>query len=345
VPPAAVPRAATAAPGAAPPPAATTGAVPPPATTTGAVPPPATTGAVPPPALPGAVPPPADASTGSLPRLRSVPATADGTDGPAGTGADRHRTRQALRSTQTVGAAAGAGSSRRDLREDDGEQRRRALVRWAPVAAGVLVLGGAGIAVAALFGGDDAGVGSAQQAADSSAAGAAAEAVVSPRVLVASGTSYSTLDADRPSFETQVRDLVAFAATDPGARPEALRAPAGAGAVAEEEAGLDDASAPATAAPAPGGSAPAGSTAAAPAPPDADESPLSEPEALADCVEAVTSGASSTATAVDLAFVDGIESTVVVVPDAAGVAYEVYVVGADCGGIDEGQFKFFTVTP
>jgi hypothetical protein len=74
------------------------------------------------------------------------------------------------------------------------------------------------------------------------------------------------------------------------------------------------------------------------------DSPLASPQTLAECIEQVTKGTSSTAVAVDLAVVNGLESTLLVVPDAAGLTYEVYVVGAGCTDIDT-RFTFVPVTP
>lgn len=301
-------------PGPAPSPAAGNGAP--------AVPPPA----VPPPAVPPpAVPPPASTTTGALPRLRSVTTTGPSTDRVDGT------------ASAPGSRGPGSGSSRRDLHaDDDGERRRRALVRWAPVAAGVMVLGGAAVAVGALFdGGEDATLADSAESADSAGAGAAMEEAGPPRSLVATGTQYST--ADRAAFDAQVRELVALAAADPAAaaaEPEALSADEAAPSL-EADAGAAAGSAPESAALS---ASPSQARAAA------EDSPLADPQALAECVEAVTSGTSSSAAAVDLAVVDGLESTLLVVPDAAGMTYQVYVVGAGCSDLDT-RFDFLTVTP
>jgi len=268
----------------------------------------------------GAVPPPAStATTGALPRLRGLPTRASvSSDGASG----QRRTRGVDASTTVPGRR--PGSSRREQRQDDQvERRRRLLTRWAPVAAGVLVLGGAAVAATNLVGGGE----SATLAESSSdaAAGAAAESAVAPRALVATGTQYSTTDV--PAFEEQVRGLVAVvSAGDLGA--------AG-GSAGAADAPQDEATAL---------QAPAEASAGADAARAADTSPLADPQALADCVGAVTDGATTTAVAVDLAVVDGVDSIVLVVPDAAGLIYQVYVVGAGCGDLDT-RFLFFLVAP
>jgi len=273
------------------------------------------------PPVAGAVPPPAStATTGALPRLRSLPT---GASVPSDGASEHGETRRVDASTTVPGPR--LGSSRRKQRQDDqGERRRRLLTRWAPVAAGVLLLGGAAVVVSNVVGGGD----SATLAESSSdaAGGAAAESAVAPRALVATGTQYSTTDV--PAFEEQVRELVAVVA-------------------AGEDVAAGDGAGPASAAPqdeATALQAPADASAGADAGTAADTSPLADPQALADCVGAVTDGATTTAVAVDLAVVDGVESTVLVVPDAAGLTYEVYVVGAGCGDLDA-RFQFFAVTP
>ncbi len=272
-------------------------------------------GAVPAPAV---VPPAAGAGAGAAP-LR---AGADGDDptrtaddGPDGTAVSRTREGRSF------------GTPRREQRADDqGERRRRLLTRWVPVAASLLVLGAAGaVTVSFLSGGDDTTADTAQEV----AAADVAESVA-PRSLVATGTEYTT--ADVPTFEQQVRDLVALAAAGTeGASASAQEdSSAGAGAAAA------DPSAPAASAPAQADPAAARASAA--------DNPLADAEALRECVETVTDGTDEDAAAVDLALVDGVESTVVVVPDPAGANLFVYVVGPDCTGLDS-QFQFFTVAP
>jgi hypothetical protein len=219
----------------------------------------------------------------------------------------------------------------------------------------VLVLGGAAVAVGTQFGGgaDEATV--AQEA--GSAAGGAAESATPPRVLLATGTQYSTAPADRAAFEAQVRDLVALAATDAGADVAGGEAADEAGEAAGEAAdeAASDATSDASSGTAatvegavPGSGAPAEGAAplelSAGARAAAVDSPLASPQALAECIDEVTRGASSTAVAVDLAVVNGLESTLLVVPDAAGLTYQVYVVGPGCTDIDT-RFTFVTVTP
>lgn len=232
-----------------------------------------------------------------------------------------------------AGASRPWGSSRRERREEhQGERRRNLLTRWAPVAAGVLVLGGAGITTAALLGGDDDG---AAGGSDLSAASAAEEAAPAPRALVATGTEYATTDED--AFAEQVLGLVAVAGSGTGAA---------ASAAADSPAGGSDSSADADS-PADAQDDAEASTLAAPEEERSavTDSPLTDRAAFDACVEEVTDGSATTVAAMDLAVVDGLESTVLVVPDAAGLSYLVYVVGPNCTGMDDGQFKFFTVTP
>ena len=248
---------------------------------------------------PGTVPPAASTeTTGALPRLRSVPTV------PAEDPAEPDRTRRD--DTATIVPVSRTGSSRREQRQDDlGERRRRRLTRWAPVAAGILLLGGAAVAVVDVMGFGDS---TSSSGASDAAAGAVAESAAAPRALVATGTQYATTDV--PAFETQVLQLVATVA---GGDP----------AVAAADPQLEAAESRSTA---------------------ADSSAVADPQVLADCVAEVTDGATTTAAAVDLAVVDGLASTVLVVPDAAGLTYQVYVVGAGCGDIDT-RLRFFTVTP
>ena len=259
---------------------------------------------------PGTVPPAASTeTTGALPRLRSVPTVS------AEDPAEPDRTRRD--DTATIVPVSRTGSSRREQRQDDlGERRRRRLTRWAPVAAGILLLGGAAVAVVDVMGFGDS---TSSSGASDAAAGAAAESAAAPRVLVATGTKYATTDV--PAFETQVLQLVATVA---GGDP----------AVAAADPQLEAAESRSTAA----------DSSAVADPLSAETSPLADPQVLADCVAEVTDGATTTAAAVDLAVVDGLASTVLVVPDAAGLTYQVYVVGAGCGDIDT-RLRFFTVTP
>ncbi len=219
------------------------------------------------------------------------------------------------------------GASRTEQHSDDeGERRRKLLTRWLPVAAGVLVLGAAGAAaVNVLDDSDDTAV-----TAEEAAAGDVA-AAVAPRALLATGTEYTTGDPE--VFSQQVRELVVVA----GAGTEDSSAAAGSalGNVADEGATAERD--PATLS-APAAVAPESARAAV------ADNPLAEATALQECIQAVTDGTDDSATAVDLALVDGVESTVVVVPDPAGTDLFVYVVGPDCTGIDS-QFQFFTVTP
>ena len=192
--------------------------------------------------------------------------------------------------------------------------------------------------MATLFGGGD---GSSPTGAADSAAGAA-EVQAAPSTLVATGSEYTT--TDRAVFDEQVRKPSPSPRTTPratlGRHRGRRRCPGrrrlgrcSRGRDGGERPRTDEASADASAL-----AAPADARAAA------GSSPLADPQALADCVEEVTEGTSATAAAVDLAVVDGLESTLLVVPDAAGLTYQVYVVGADCGDIDT-RFDFFTVTP
>ena len=297
---------------------------------------------------PAAVPPPATSGTGVLPVLRAgTPAADDGAGDPDGSGADgtdrdgtsdgtAPGTADDAPATSTTRSGRTFGSSRREQRaEDVGERRRRLLVRWAPVAAGVLVLGGAGIAVSQLTSGQD----SAVETADEAAAAGAAEAVA-PRALVATGTEYQT--ADTEVFSQQVRDLVSVAASGESG-DAALSAPAeesdtaGGGADGSaEDAAPTDAAAPEAAADDAGVDPSAAREAVA-------GSPLADATALQECVDRVTGAEGDVALAVDEAVVDGVESTVVVVEDPAGASLFVYVVGPDCD--DSSQFDFYDVTP
>ncbi len=288
----------------------------------------------------GAVPPPATAATtASLPRLRSVPAAtgsalpdvSDDPDGdaPSGLGAD----------TSAASSGPRTDGSRRALPEE-GDEGRRIPARWLLAAAGVLVLAGAGVTVARVL--DRPGDTSLTQASDA-AGSTAVEAAAVPRSLLATGTQYTT--ADQAVFDAQVRDLVALAAGDPSGTVADEPGAAAAEAV-DPEAAEPAPSAAAEDAPAVG-SAPVDGAALPPASEAraaALDSPLADPQALSECVDQVSAGTTSTAAAVDLAVVDGVESTLIVVPDAAGLMYQVYVLGADCSGIDT-QFKFYTVTP
>ncbi|MGJ7439487.1 hypothetical protein [Aquipuribacter sp. MA13-6] len=273
-------------------------------------------GSVPAPAV---VPPAAGAGAGAAP-LRA------GTDGDAGrtpgSGPDEAAALSRTREGRTF------GTPRREQRADDqGERRRRLLTRWVPVAAGVLVLGAAGAAAVNVLGGDS------DTTADTAEEVAAADVAdsVAPRSLVATGTEYTTADA--PAFEQQVRDLVALTATgtEGTGAPVEEDSSAGAGAAAPAEPSAEALSSPARVDP----SAARASAAA---------NPLADAAALRECVETVTDGTDEDAAAVDLALVDGVESTLVVVPDPAGANLFVYVVGPDCTGLDS-QFQFFTVAP
>lgn len=268
-------------------------------------------GSVPAPAV---VPPAAGVGTGSTAPLRA------GTDDARHLGADGDELSGRSRTQQGT-----IGSSRKEQRSDDeGERRRRLLTRWLPVAAGVLVLGAAGAAAVNVLDGSD-GADSAATSAEEVAAEDVADDVA-PRALLATGTEYTT--ADQELFAQQVRDLVTVAGS--GTEGSSTPAPAAAGADAGAEA---DAAAPVPAAPDP-----------AVARASAASNPLADAAALQECIQTVTDGSDDTAAAVDLALVNGVESTVVVVPDPAGTNLFVYVVGPDCTGI-ESQFQFFTITP
>lgn len=218
------------------------------------------------------------------------------------------------------------GATRRELRrEDTSERRRRTFARLAPVAAGLLVLGGAGaVALSTLGGGSDS-----EEAATLEASGGA-EDTSAPRALVATGTEYTTTDDE--VFAQQVRDLVAVTgASDDTTAMSAAEAP-------EAESG-DAAAAGAEAADA-AESLPAPSAARS-----AVDSPLTDRDVFDACIEQVTDSGSTPVSAVDLAVVDGLESTVVVVPDPSGEDLFVYVVGPDCTEVDGPGFKFRQVTP
>ncbi|WP_380164224.1 hypothetical protein [Jannaschia sp. R86511] len=296
-------------------PAAPAPAVPSPAVPSPAVPSPA----VPSPAVPSPAVVPPTAGAGASAPLR---AGGSATEGGSGTG-------QADDELARARAARPAGTSRREQRADDqGERRRRLLTRWVPVAAGVLVLGAAGIAAVNVLDGSGADTTAADELQEASA-GAAAESVA-PRSLVATGTEYTTADPD--AFAQQVRELVALASTGDGT----------AAATPQEDAPQDDADAGTLSEGADDSAAAGGDVTSARA--EAAGSPLADPAALTECIEAVTEGADDSAAAVDLAVVDGVESTVVVVPDPAGERLFVYVVGPDCSAVDT-QFDFFNVVP
>lgn len=292
---------------------------------------------------PAAVPPPAGDAGSAVAPLRAGAQAEDG-DGAAG---DREPTADgeagsglsATRSGRTFGS-----SSRRDPEDEDegeGERRRRLLLRWGPVAAGVLVLGGAGLTAANLVAGEDTRTAT-DTAQEAAAAGAAEE--VAPRALVATGTEYDT--ADQELFAQQVRDLVAVAASGES-EASALSAPAeedaevaGDAEVADDAAG--GAGEAASAVPEAAAEAPPADPASARAAVEGD--PLTDQTAFAECVDAVTEGSTEAPAAVDLAVVDGVESTVVVVPAPTGDDLFVYVVGPGCSTAD-GRFDFYTVTP
>lgn len=219
------------------------------------------------------------------------------------------------------------GATRRELRrEDTSERRRRTFARLAPVAAGLLVLGGAGaVALSTLGGGSDS-----EEAATLEASGGA-EDTSAPRALVATGIEYTTTDDE--VFAQQVRDLVAVTgASDDTTAMSAAEAP--------EAESADGDAAGAEAADAAEESLPAPSAARS-----AVDSPLTDREVFDACIEQVTDSGSTPVSAVDLAVVDGLESTVVVVPDPSGEDLFVYVVGPDCTEVDGPGFMFRQVTP
>ncbi len=294
------------------------GSVPPPAVPPPAVPPPAVPpAAVPPPAVPpAAVPPPAGDAVAGGAGLRATMAGSSTWTGGSGEGG-RGRPGGVAGEDEDLGAP-----TPWSLGGDDelGERRRSRAVRWLPVAAGVLLLGGAGAVALQTLGGPDEEASTAAGAQEQAAVDGAAEAAetAAPRPLVATGTQYTT--ADTVGFAQQVRELVAVAST--GADVAVPAAP--------EQSQAQDSS-------------------AADAPVDARAgvagSPLLEQEAFDACIESVSDGANETVVAIDLAVVDGVEATVVVAPAPAGEDLFVYVVGPDCTGADGSQFAFIRVTP
>lgn len=270
------------------------------------------------PPAPGLVPPPA---RGSGSGLVGVPADAPGR-GPAtapgkepGPEDDETPPDELARAR----AARSAGTSRRDRRaEQVGERRRRILTTWLPVAAGVVVLGGAGVAAVQIVGGDDPVAGTAETAAMQSS-----EAAPAPRGLLASGTNYTP--ADTAAFTGQVQGLVEAATGATASVPLEAPADAAGGSEGEDATGLQESA----------GALPDARS-------GASSSPLSDPAEYAACAEDVTDGATSTPVAIDLAMVDGVARTVVVVADATGAGYQVYVVGEGCD-TSGSQFDFYTV--
>lgn len=176
--------------------------------------------------------------------------------------------------------------------------RRAAVPRWVAVAAGLIVLGGAGVTATQLLG---SGAGTSSMvagagASDSSAGGSAAPEAAAQAPVLATGTNYAPAD-----LAGQVGALLAAAATvrgTPGRATSSFSAP-----------GVNPQSEPAQA--------------------DAAASPLSDPATLAGCLQALDAGP-TTPLAVDVATWQGQPAAVLLLPDAQANRTQVWVVQPSC---------------
>jgi hypothetical protein len=173
-------------------------------------------------------------------------------------------------------------------------RRRSTVPRWVALAAGLVVLAGAGGTATQLRGPGNGASSLATSGADAEAGAAAPEAAAQAPVL-ATGTDYEPAD-----LVGQVDALLA-AAKDDGGRPgpaaSSLSAP---GLSPQGDAGQDAAG-----------------------------SPLTDPAALAGCLQALGAG-STTPLAVDLATWQGRPAAVLLLPDARAGRTQVWVVSPTC---------------
>lgn len=239
-----------------------------------------------------------------------------------------------------TGAATRSLSSRRELRDD---QRSPFLARFArplTIAAGVIVVGGLGLAFAThspFGGGGD--VTAASQSTSEAAVAAAGGGPAAPQLdagqvrslLTSSGTQYN-------GTNLQAKAL-ALVKTRPGTTADKAAgnnfgaAPSGSGAGAGATLGstTKDAPPPVGAAPSAGGLRITGN------------SKLADPAALASCLVALNA-ADQAPLAVDFATYEGQEAAILVLLSRDG-GYEVWVVRRDCHDKAGGQLAYLSVTP
>jgi hypothetical protein len=218
-------------------------------------------------------------------------------------------------------------SARRQAIEEQKADRPSRLAKLTPmlrIAAGLLVVAGAGVVAVQVFGD---GAGSADSTASGSGPAPANAQIVTP--VQSTKTDYA-----KKALPTQVKTLIA-SSQKLLAQPDQARAAAESG---SDLSAADSATAAPKAAVPPASESTAFAT--APAGPTVQGQLLRSPTALRDCLAAIGAGQTQPV-AVDLARYAGREAAIIVLP-ADGGGYDVWVVGRDCRADSDGAIDVIT---